>query len=222
LGEILWLGHAGFRIKLGGKTIFVDPWLEGNPKSPMKPSDITEADIVCVTHDHSDHMGDAVEICRRTGATLVGIHEIGVYAEEQGVNAIGMNIGGTVDVDGIKITMVHAFHSCERGAPAGFIISDGETAIYHAGDTGLFGDMELIGRLYQPRIAMLPIGGHYTMGPREAAEAVRLIKPRVVIPMHYATFPVLEQSPDKFVELVRKLAPDVDVVALKPGEAYKF
>ena len=207
---------------MANKTILIDPWIKGNPTCPISLDDIKQVDIVCVTHDHMDHMGDAIEICRRTGATLVGIHEISVYAEEQGVNAIGMNIGGTLQVDDLAITMVQAFHSCERGFPAGFVVRAGKASVYHAGDTGLFQDMQLVGRLYQPKIALLPIGGHYTMGPREAVEAAKLIKPEAVIPMHYASFPVLEKDPEKFIQLMRLEAPEIRVIALKPGETHQL
>ena len=222
MAEIRWLGHSAFQIKIANKTILIDPWIKGNPTCPISLDDIGQVDLVCVTHDHADHMGDAIEICKRTGATLVGIHEISVYAEEQGVNAIGMNIGGTLHVDDVAITMVHAFHSCERGFPVGFVISAGGLGIYHAGDTGLFQDMQLIGRLYNPRVALLPIGGHYTMGPREAVEAAKLIKPEEVIPMHYASFPVLEKDPERFIQLMRQEAPEIRVIALKPGEIHRI
>jgi L-ascorbate metabolism protein UlaG (beta-lactamase superfamily) len=203
--------------------LFIDPWLEGNPMAPVMASDIKKADIVCVTHDHEDHLGNAVEICKRTGATFVGIYELSVYAEENGVkDVVGINIGGTVDVKGISISMVQAFHSSTRGAPTGFVVKAEGKTIYHTGDTGLFGDMGLIGEIHRPDVALIPIGDYYTMGAREAAEAVKLIRPAVVIPMHYKTFPVLSQSAEGFIKIVREKAPEVKVVALKPGEAYQL
>jgi L-ascorbate metabolism protein UlaG (beta-lactamase superfamily) len=142
VGTIRWLGHSAFEIQLMNRIVLIDPWLNGNPKAPMSASDIKRADIVCVTHDHSDHLGDAFDICKRTGATFVGVHELSVYAQEKdGEQTVGINIGGTVDVKGIAISMVRAFHSCTRGAPAGFVLKGEGKAIYHAGDTGLFGDM---------------------------------------------------------------------------------
>jgi L-ascorbate metabolism protein UlaG (beta-lactamase superfamily) len=223
LGKIRWLGHAGFEIELADKILFIDPWLTGNPLAAMRASDVKKADVICVTHDHRDHLGDAVEICKQTGATFVGIHELGVYAEENGVkDVVGINIGGTVDVKGISISIVQAFHSSTRGAPTGFVIKAEGKTIYHAGDTGLFGDMRLIGEIHHPDVALIPIGNYYTMGPREAAEAVKLIKPAVAIPMHYQTFPVLEPSAESFTKIVREKAPEVRVVALKPGEAYSL
>jgi L-ascorbate metabolism protein UlaG (beta-lactamase superfamily) len=222
VGRIRWLGHSGFEIELANKILLIDPWLTGNPLAAVTASDIKKADIVCVTHDHGDHLGDAVEICKRTGAPFVGIYELGVYAEEQGVkNVVGINIGGTAKVKGISITMVQAFHSSTRGAPTGFVIKAEEKTLYHAGDTGLFGDMKLIGEIHRPDVALIPIGDYYTMGPREAAEAVKLIKPAVVVPMHYQTFPVLEPSAENFVKLVKEKAPKVKVVALKPGDTYQ-
>jgi L-ascorbate metabolism protein UlaG (beta-lactamase superfamily) len=223
VGRIRWLGHSGFEIELANKILLIDPWLTGNPLAAVKASDIKNADIVCVTHDHGDHLGDAVEICKRTGATFVAIYELGVYAEKQGVkNVVGINIGGTVEVKGIRITLVQAFHSSTRGAPTGFVITAEEKTLYHAGDTGLFGDMKIIGEIYRPEVALIPIGDYYTMGPKEAAEAVKLIKPAIVVPMHYQTFPVLESSAENFIKLVKEKAPKVKVVALKPGDTYQI
>ena len=223
MAKIRWLGHAGFEIELDGKIVLVDPWLDGNPKAACKPSEIVKADIVCVTHDHGDHLGDSIEICKRTGAVFLGTYELAALAQEKGVReAMGFNIGGTVNVKGINVTMVQAFHTCERGAPTGFIISGEGKTVYHAGDTGLFGDMKLIGEIYKPDVALLPIGDYYTMGALQASEAVRLIKPKIVVPMHYMTFPVLAQSANGFVSLVREKAPEVKVVVLNPGESFEF
>ena len=222
MGAIRWLGHSGFEIELANKTVLIDPWLTGNPLAPVLSSSIKKADVVCVTHDHADHLGDAVEICRKTGATFVGIYELGVFAGENGVkDVVGINIGGTVRVKGISVTMVQAFHSSARGSPTGFILKAEGKTIYHAGDTGLFGDMRLIGQIHRPDVALIPIGDYYTMGPKEAAEAMKLIKPAVAIPMHYQTFPVLSPSAEDFIKFVKEKAPKVKVVALKPGEAYQ-
>jgi L-ascorbate metabolism protein UlaG (beta-lactamase superfamily) len=223
VGKIRWLGHSGFEIELAKKILLIDPWLTGNPLAAVTASDIKKADVVCVTHDHGDHLGDAIEICKRTGATFVGIYELGVFAEENGVkDVVGINIGGTVDVKGTRITMVQAFHSSTRGAPTGFVMKAEGKTIYHAGDTGLFGDMKLIGEIHRPDVALIPIGDYYTMGSKEAAEAVKLIKPAVVIPMHYQTLPVLSPSAEDFIKFVKEKAPEVKVVALKPGEAYQL
>ncbi len=223
MASIRWFGHSGFEINADKKVILVDPFLTGNSKTAVKASDITRADIVCVTHDHSHHLGDAIEICKRTGATFVGIYELGNHAQAEGVaDVVAMNIGATHEVKGIKISMVQAFHSAERGAPTGFVIDVGKARIYHAGDTGLFNDMRMIGQLHRPEIVCLPIGGYYTMGAREAAEAVRLLLPKVVIPMHYLTFPVLAQSADDFVNAVKEKELGTQVVVLKPGESHEF
>lgn len=223
MAKITWFGHASFQIEIAGKIVLVDPWLDGNPTSPIKASEITKADIIYVTHDHGDHLGDAFNICRKTNATFVGTFELGNLAEEKGVkNVIGINIGGRVEIQGVKLSMVHAFHTASKGAPTGVIIEGEGKAVYHAGDTGLFGDMQLIGELYRLDVALLPIGGYYTMEAREAAEAVRLLKPKTVIPMHYKTFPVLAQSTEEFVKKVKEKTPETRVVVLKPGESYHF
>lgn len=223
MASIRWFGHSGFEIIADKKVILVDPFLTGNPKAAIKASDITRADIVCVTHDHGDHLGDAIDVCKRTGATFVGVYELGNYVQAQGVtDVVAMNVGATLEVKGIKITMVQAFHSAERGSPVGFVFDVGKARIYHAGDTGLFSDMRMIGQIYRPDIACLPIGGYYTMGAREAAEAVRLLLPKIVFPMRYLTFPVLAQSADDFVNAIKEKGLGTQVVVLKPGESYNF
>ncbi|MEM2106138.1 MAG: metal-dependent hydrolase [Candidatus Bathyarchaeia archaeon] len=223
MARITWFGHAAFKVEIAGKVVLVDPWLDGNPTSPVKASEITKAEVVYVTHDHGDHLGDAVGICKKTGATFVGTFELGNYAQNEGVkNVVGLNIGGSADVKGLRIHVVHAFHTASKGAPTGVVIEGEGKSVYHAGDTGVFGDMQIIGELYKPDVALIPIGGYYTMGALEAAEAVRLIKPKAVIPMHYKTFPVLAQSADEFIRLVSEKAHKVKVVVLKPGESYEF
>ncbi|RLI11576.1 metal-dependent hydrolase, partial [Candidatus Bathyarchaeota archaeon] len=164
-----WLGHAAFLLELAGKKVAIDPWITGNPSCPIRLSDLGSVDVVCVTHDHGDHLGDALTICRQYGAKLVCVYEIGVKAQEEGVEAgqvCGMNVGGTVKLGDLAITLVPAVHSCSAGTPVGFVLRGEGKAIYHAGDTALFGDMALIGRLYGPLdLALLPMGGYYTMGP---------------------------------------------------------
>jgi L-ascorbate metabolism protein UlaG (beta-lactamase superfamily) len=221
--KITWLGHAAFKIEIAEKIVLVDPWLDGNPMSPIKASGITRADMVYVTHDHGDHIGDAVNICKRTNAVFVGTFELGTQAENEGVkNVVGLNIGGSVEVKGVQLHVVQAFHTASKGAPTGVVIECEGKKVYHTGDTGIFGDMKIIGELYKPDVALIPIGGYYTMGALEAAEAVRLIKPKAVIPMHYKTFPILAQSADEFVRLVSEKASGVKVIVLKPGESYMF
>jgi L-ascorbate metabolism protein UlaG (beta-lactamase superfamily) len=208
---------------MAGNTVLVDPFLDENPASPVKASEIARADVVFVTHDHGDHLGDAFSICKRTDATFVATVELTDYAEENGLKKIaGLNIGGSVEIKGVKVSVVQAFHTASRGAPTGVIIEGEGKTVYDAGDTGLFGDMRLLGELYKPDLALIPIGGYYTMGAREASEAVKLLNPKAVIPMHYKTFPVLAQSADEFVKYVREKTPKVKVVVLKPGESYRF
>ena len=220
MSYLRWLGHAAFELRTGGKTILIDPWIT-NPMSPASVDEFKKVDFILVTHDHSDHLGDAVQIAKQSGATVVGIFELMVHLEEsEGVkNTIGMNVSGTVKPSNdVEITMVPAIHSSTHGSPAGFVIKTPEAVIYHAGDTGLFSDMELIGRLYKPDISLLPIGSTFTMGPREAAYAVSLINPRIVVPMHYNTFPPIKQDPAEFAGLVARMSPHVKVIIMKPGD----
>ncbi len=220
MGYLRWLGHAAFEIELMGRRILIDPWIS-NPNSPVTLGELGNVDFILVTHDHSDHLGEAVQIANKTNATVVAVFELAVHlAEREGVkNTIGMNIGGPVKLTNeIEVYMTPAMHSSTHGSPVGFVIKSPEAVIYHAGDTGLFNDMELIGRLYRPDIALLPIGGYFTMSPREAAYAVSLINPRAVVPMHYNTFPQIKQDPEEFRNLVESLAPHVRVYVMKPGD----
>jgi L-ascorbate metabolism protein UlaG (beta-lactamase superfamily) len=221
--KITWFGHAGFKIEAENKIILIDPWLTENPVATIKEADITQADIILVTHDHFDHLGDAIEIAKKTGATLIAVYELHKYIEAQGVkNTVGMNIGATIEVKEVKITMTLALHSCRRGAPAGYIVNLGGVKIYHTGDTCLFGDMKLIGKIYKPSIVLIPIGSLYTMGPEEAAYATKLINPKIVIPMHYGTFPVINQDPEDFKKLVLNKKRKINVIILKPGQTYEY
>ncbi len=221
--KITWLGHAAFKIEIAASTVLIDPWLDGNPSSAVKASEITQADIVFVTHDHHDHLGDAFNICKRTKAAFVAASELSDFAQENGVqNVVGLNIGGGTQIKSVRIFVVQAVHTASKGAPTGVIVEGGGKAVYHAGDTALFGDMRLIGELYHPDVALIPIGGYYTMGPTEAAEAVKMLKPKTVIPMHYKTFPVLTQSADEFAKTVKERIANVNVLMLKPGESYQF
>jgi L-ascorbate metabolism protein UlaG (beta-lactamase superfamily) len=224
--KITWLGHATFRIQTPkGKIIFIDPWVMGNPVCPEKEKDIKSVDILLCTHGHGDHVGDAVEIAKRHDPKVVGIPELCSWLRKKGVRQTAeMNKGGTQKLDDIKVTMVHADHSCGildgdqfvyGGEACGYVIEfDNGVKIYHAGDTNVFGDMAIIRDLYAPTIAMLPIGDHYTMSPREAAYACNLLKPETVIPMHFATFPALTGRPSEF----SKLDQGVTVLEMKPGQ----
>lgn len=227
MATIRFLGHAAFDVTLRGldggvKRVLFDPWLE-NPLSPAKPSDYRGAkvDYIVVTHDHGDHMGNAIELAKLTGAKVVGVYELAEHAREQGVEAVGGNVGGPLAVADLEIVLVPAVHSCSRGVPVGVVVRGADACVYHAGDTGLFGDMALIGELYQPDIALLPIGGHFTMGVREAVKAVSLIRPKVCVPMHYNTFPLIRADPGEFKRLVESTT-RTKVVVLKPGESFEY
>lgn len=219
MGYARWLGHAAFELSIDGVRFLIDPWIS-NPLSPVKIDELKNVDLILVTHDHFDHLGETVEIARKTGAQVLSVPELSNYLKEQGLNTIGMNIGGSAEFKGLKIVMTQAFHTSSRGSPVGYVVTGRESSIYHTGDTGLFGDMKLIGELYKPKISLLPIGGYYTMSVNEALVAIDLIKPEVVIPMHYNTFPVIKADPERFKELASSKG--VKCIILKPGESYTF
>jgi len=214
--EITWLGHSAIKIK-GSKTVYIDPFLTGNPAASISPEKITEADVVIVTHYHEDHLGDSFAICKNTGATFVSIHEIAVEAEAEGIMAEGMNIGGTIETKGVIIHMVQAIHSAEKGDPAGVVVELDGKSLYHAGDTGLTYDLKLIGEFFKPDLSFLPIGDRYTMGIPSAVKAVEFIQTKKVIPIHYGTFPIVMADPEEFKKRVGNLA---EVIILKSGESY--
>jgi L-ascorbate metabolism protein UlaG (beta-lactamase superfamily) len=223
--KITWLGHAAFLLE-ADKKVLIDPFISSNPVAPCSPEELTP-DIIAVTHGHGDHLGDTIEIGARTGCRIFSIHEVANYIKSKGVFAEGMNMGGTVNVEEITLTMTQALHSSsidaagfsfDGGSPAGFIIGIGGHTIYHAGDTGVFGDMQLIGELYNPEIALLPIGDRFTMGINEALKAVELIRPQIVVPMHYNTFDVIKQNPVVFKHLVEAKT-EAKVLIMKPGDS---
>jgi L-ascorbate metabolism protein UlaG (beta-lactamase superfamily) len=229
--SLKWLGHSACQITTSeGKVILIDPWITGNPSCPVTIDQIGRVDLILVTHDHFDHIGtDIPNLVEATGATVIVQPEISRLLQGAGVKAskiiygMGMNIGGQVTVDDIKITMTQAMHSSGVGSPAGFIITleDGKT-IYHSGDTGIFADMQLFGDIYNIDLALLPIGSVFVMDPVQAAHSLQLLKPQTVIPIHYGTFPILVQDPSEFVRLAEEKAPNVQVRALKPGEEITF
>ncbi|MGB9940180.1 metal-dependent hydrolase [Methanosarcina sp.] len=226
--KITWLGHSAFLLE-AEKKLLIDPFISGNPIAPCSPEEMNP-DVIAVTHGHRDHLGDTIEIGKRTGCRIISIHEVANYIKSKGVFAEGMNKGGTVHVEGIKLTMTEALHSSsidasgfsfDGGCPAGFIIRINGHSIYHAGDTGIFGDMQLIGELYEPEIALLPIGDRFTMGIKEAAKAVELIRPEIVIPMHYNTFDVISQDPLEFKQAVESKT-GAKVIIMQPGQSIEL
>ena len=224
--KLTWLGHATFRVETPErKIIIIDPWVMGNPMCPERDKKIDKVDVLLCTHGHYDHIGDAVEIAKKHNPKVVGIPELCGWLEKKGVKqTAAMNKGGTQSLEGIKVTMVHADHSCGikdgdelvyGGEACGYVVefSNG-LKIYHAGDTNVFGDMKIIHDLYAPDVALIPIGDHYTMGVREAAYACNLLQAKTVIPMHFGTFPPLIGRPSD----LKKLVPNTEILEMKPGQ----
>jgi L-ascorbate metabolism protein UlaG (beta-lactamase superfamily) len=221
--QLTWLGHASFRFDSpGGKRVYVDPFLE-NPKCPEGEKEPERIDVLALTHGHSDHLGESVQLINRFSPTVVGQIELLGWLGGQGANVgemPGTNKGGTRDVDGVKFTMTDARHSSSGpngeylGEAAGFVIEvENGTKLYFAGDTNVFMDMQLIGRIYEPDVAVLPIGDHFTMGPKEAAVALELLQVSRCVPCHYGTFPILHGSPDELAQLT-----DVELLVMQPGD----
>lgn len=228
--EATWLGHGTYKFKTTeGKVVLVDPWVMNNPGCPDDKKELDQVDLVLITHAHFDHIGDAVEICKKHEPQTFAIFETAMWLGSKDVpNVTGMNLGGTTEAEGVRFTMTQAAHSCGisdgdqilyGGVAAGYVIEfPGGLRIYYAGDTTVFADMEIIGELYQPDVCFLPIGDFYTMSPKEAAYAVDLLEAKVVVPMHYGTFPVLTGTPDELSELV---GDGVEVVSVNPGETIR-
>jgi L-ascorbate metabolism protein UlaG (beta-lactamase superfamily) len=225
---VTWLGHATFRIDTpGGKRVYVDPWL-GNPNCPEEERDPERVDLIALTHGHGDHVGETVELAQRFDCPVIGMLELREWLTTQGLPedpTVAGNKGGTIEKEGIKVTLTDAKHSSSTsengtvvylGEPAGLVIEvENGTTLYFAGDTCVFSDMALIGRIYEPDVAILPIGDHYTMGPREAVVALELLGTGRCIPCHYGTFPILTGTPDLCREL---LTTNCEILAPEPGE----
>ena len=220
-------GHAVVQIQTNGKTILIDPFITGNPLTDLKAMEL-HPDAILLTHGHNDHVGDTVELAKKNDAMVIGNADLTDYLDGQGVRTHGMHIGGAYQFDFGKVKLTQAFHGSGYmtqdgqviycGMPGGILfMAEGKT-VYHAGDTGLFSDMKLIGERHPIDLAFLPIGDNYTMGPEDAAYAAKLLNAKVVVPIHYNTFPTIKQDPQKFIDLLE----GQDGRILQPGEAIEL
>lgn len=230
--SLTWMGHSAFHLVTPrGKHLLVDPWIEGNPMTPLGDAPLTQVDAILLTHAHGDHSGDVVRLAKRFHCPVVCIHEASLWLAQHGVEqAVGMNKGGSTTVQGVRVTMTNATHSSSfpgddaryGGDPAGFVVTlENDVAIYFAGDTGPTMDMQIVGDLYRPDVAVLPIGDLYTMGPREAAYAAKLVRAPFVVPCHYGTFPALTGTPEALTQELARMGVNAKVVAPKPGETVR-
>ena len=228
---VKWFGHSAFMIEGTQGKILIDPFLNENPMSPTKAKDIRDVDLILVTHAHNDHLGDSIEIAQNTGARIVAIYELAVYLSKFGIDTVGMNYGGTINIGGIKVSMVPAVHTStyvddrgelvSLGNAAGFVVQMDDRKIYHAGDTTLFKDMELIGKLFGPiDLALLPIGGRFVMDVDQALVALDYLKPRYAIPIHYNTWSLIKADPYYFKDEAEKKG--IEVFVIKPGESIEI
>lgn len=231
--HIRFHGHACFEIESKEGRILIDPFLRGNPSTTTKPEDFTHLDAILVTHGHHDHLGDAVWLSKKTGAPIIAVFELASYCQSQGAETHAMHLGGkhlfpfgwvklTLALHGSGIESTEGGPMIYGGPPCGFLIQIEGKWLYHAGDTGLFGDMELIGMRHPIEVAMLPIGDNFGMGVEEAVHASQLLRPKVVIPMHYNTFPLINQDAGEFLRLLQRRVPETQGKVLKAGESFEL
>lgn len=240
--DIKWYGHSAFEITVGEQNILLDPWLNDNPFSPVKAKDLKKVDLIAVSHGHTDHFGDTFEIMRNTKAQLICTTVISWYMQLRGFRRedkrnLALAHGGTITEGNIRVSMVSAFHPCalfaeewpqlrqysEDGGAVGYVIrTPDENSIYFAGDTDIFMDMQLIERRYHPNVAILPIGGRFTMDWESAIIACEMLKPKVVIPMHYNTNPAIKCNVNQFIAKLDEKMPEIKVIVMKPGEVYNI
>lgn len=224
--EATWYGHSNFRLTHEDTTILIDPFFVGNPSAPISYKDLEKADLILVTHDHTDHVGQAIELAVRLDAEVIAIADVISSLIPQGLPealGVGMNMGGRIERYGVTVQMVYAAHSSVHGASVGFILTfkDGR-CLYYAGDTGLFGDMALFPKFNAIDTAFLPIGDRYTMGPKEAAYACSLLKCGQVVPMHWGTWPILEKGLETFAQELTTQAPETKMITVEPGKPAKI
>ncbi len=217
---LTFLGHASFLLNDGKRTVAIDPFLTDNPVATLKADDV-QCKYIALTHGHADHMGDTVAIAKKNGATVYGAFEIYQYLTEQGVTAEPANPGGKINTDFGWVAFTQAFHSSSyegryMGMPCGVVVNMGGVTVYHLGDTGLFSDLKLIGELYRPDIALIPVGDRFTMGPELGTKAAEFVKPKVAVPMHYATWPLLRPDASGFDPK------GVEVKIMQPGDSWKY
>jgi len=225
--KLTFLGHACVMADDGHQKIIIDPFLTGNPQAKISPDDI-DVDYILVTHGHGDHLGDAVEISKRTGATIIAPNELALWVTQQGALAHNMHIGGSYKFEFGRVKLTIAHHGSAAGesgleytgSPCGFVFDMGGKTIYHTGDTGLFWDMKLIGELNPIDVMFIPIGDNFTMGIEDAARAVEFVRPKKVVPIHYNTWPIISARPDELKRLLKKT--DVEVIIMNPSETIEL
>jgi L-ascorbate metabolism protein UlaG (beta-lactamase superfamily) len=225
--KVTYLGHAVVLIETGGKNLIIDPFLSGNPLAPIGPDELPKLDYIILTHGHNDHVGDAFDLAKKHDATIIAVAELADYSESRGLKAHAMSIGGGYNFDFGRLQFTIAFHGSSytdengqiiyTGMPGGVLLTiDGKT-IYHAGDTALYSDMKLLGEKHDIDLAFLPIGDNFTMGPDDAVIAAKWIQAKKVVPIHYNTFPVIQQDPDEFVSRLKGAG-----CQLAPGESLEL